>query len=252
VTYLNCLYKKGNTMKIKTTIAATAATTLALVPAAYAHVTVTPTESPADGYALLQFTGPHGCDGSSTTGIRVQIPENVPSATPQVHPGWTLSTKEGPKDEVELFGETITEGVSEVSWTADAEPLPDDYLDIFSIEVKLPAGEGEQIAFPVIQTCQKGETRWIEVAGPGETEEDLESPAPVVALTAPAEDAHGGGGADAVEGSEEHDAGTETETAAEPEEDDGGSDGLAIAGLVLGGLGLITGGTALARSRSNA
>jgi uncharacterized protein YcnI len=237
-------------MRIKTTLVAAAIATVAMAPAAYAHVTVTPTEAPADGSAMLEFTVPHGCDGSSTTGIRVQIPENVPSATPGVHPGWTLTTKEGPKDEVELFGETITEGVSEVSWTADEEPLPDEYLDVFMIEVKLPAAEGEQVAFPVIQTCEKGETRWIEIAGPGETEEDLESPAPVVTLTAPAADAHGGGGADSVEGEDEHAEGAEA--TAEPEDDDGGSDGLAIAGLVVGGLGLITGGTALARSRKGA
>ena len=86
---------------------------------------------------------------------------------------------------------------------------------------------------------REGETRWIQIPAEGETEEDLENPAPAVTLTAE---------------EEEHDAAAEEDAAAargvrEDDDDDFASKGLGIAALVLGGLGLGAGGTALMRSR---
>ena len=46
--------------------------------------------------------------------MRIQIPPSVPTATPAVHPLWNVSTKEGKKDPVEMHGEKITSGVSEI------------------------------------------------------------------------------------------------------------------------------------------
>ena len=40
------------------------------------------------------------------------------------------------------------------------------------------------VAFPVLQTCETGSTDWSEVAAEGQTEDDLTSPAPVVAVGA--------------------------------------------------------------------
>ena len=61
-------------------------------------------------------------------------------------PSWLdVSTKEGKKDKVELHGETLTRGVSELMYTAK-QPLPPDRLDPFAISLKLPAGEeGESV-----------------------------------------------------------------------------------------------------------
>lgn len=230
-------------MRTKITIGATAALFLALTGAASAHVTIDPGEAPADGYATLQVQVPHGCDGSATKAIRVQIPESVPAVTPQVHPGWEVTTKDGPKDAVELHGETVTEGVKEVVWTAtDADPLPDGRLDLFGMSVKLPAGNaGDPVYFPTVQQCVKGETGWIQIPKPGESKDELESPAPAVILTASAGE-HGGAG-------DSHDA---TATASDDDsDDDGPSTGLVIAALVLGGLGLLTGLAALIGGRRN-
>jgi uncharacterized protein YcnI len=179
-------------MRLRTSMAAaTAVALLAAAPAA-AHVTIDPGEGPADGYATLQVQVPHGCDGSATRAIRVQIPESVPSVTPQVHPGWEVTTKDGPKDAVELHGETVTRGVEEVVWTAaDAGPLPDGRLDLFGMSVKLPAGKaGDAVYFPTVQECVKGSSGWIQIPGAGESEDDLESPAPAVMVTA-ADGGHG-------------------------------------------------------------
>jgi len=223
-------------MRITRAIALGAVASLALPAMAIAHVTVTPTEAPGDDYALLQFTVPHGCEESPTTRIRVQVPENVPTATPQTNPFWELETKQGPKEEVELFGETITEGVREVIWTRN-EPLPAHYLDTLGLQVRLPAGEEETIYFPVVQECEQGETRWIQEPGPGETSEDLEEPAPAVTLTAASAGGHG------------DTAPTGEAEATDDDDDDGAPMGLAIAGVVLGGLGLAAGGASLIRSR---
>ncbi len=212
----------------KTAATIVGVTALVLAAPAAGHVTLDPGEAPADGYATLNVQVPHGCDGSATKAIRVQIPKSVPSVTPQVHPGWEVTTKEGPKDPVELHGERVTRGVSEVVWTArDAGPLPDGRLDVFGMSVKLPAGKaGDGVYFPTLQECVKGKTAWIQIPAAGETENDLESPAPAVALTA-----------------------GETAAASSDGDDDSPSMGLVIAALVLGGLGLLTGLAALIGGR---
>jgi periplasmic copper chaperone A len=232
---------------MKKTIALVVALVALAVPGmAQAHVFIQQTEEPADGYPILDFVVPHGCDGSPTTSITVQFPESVPSVTPEAVPGWEVTTKEGPKDEVELFGETITEGVSEVTWTATGEPLADDQLLRFGAEAKLPATEGETVYFPAIQECEQGQTRWIQIPAEGEDPESLETPAPALALTAAAGDEHGG-----VSDAEGEDAPVEDEEAASSsDEDDDDGNGLAIAALVVGGLGLVTGGASLMRKRN--
>ncbi len=233
----------------KMAMAAAAVGAFALPAGAGAHVFIQEPEVPTDGFGYLDFIVPHGCDGSSTTQVTVQIPENVPSVTPEVQPGWTLETKTGPKEEVELFGETVTEGISEVTWTAEnGQELPDEQARRFWLEAKLPAGEpGESVYFPTIQTCEKGETRWIEVPAEGETEENLESPAPAVVLTEAEGEAHGDDSHsdDAATDEEADDA---VETADDSDSDDDG-DGMTIAALALGGLGFVFGGISLARSR---
>lgn len=227
---------KETQMRLRTTIAAaTAGALLAAAPAA-AHITIDPSEAPADGFATLQVQVPHGCEGSATRVVRVRIPRSVPSVTPQVHPGWEVTTEEGQKDAVELHGETVTRGVAEVVWTAaDAGPLPDGRLDLFGMSVKLPAGEaGESVYFPTVQQCVEGEDAWIQIPRGGESEDDLESPAPAIVLTAAA-GSHGGS--------------APADGTAAVADDDGPSTALVVAALVLGGLGLGAGLAALVAGR---
>jgi len=228
-------------MRVRTTMVAAAAISLVAAAPAAAHITIDPAEAPADGYATLQVQVPHGCDGSATKAIRVQIPESVPSVTPQVHPGWKVTTKDGPKDAVELHGETVTSGVKEVVWTAtDAGPLPDGRLDLFGMSVKLPVGKaGDPVYFPTVQQCVQGKSAWIQIPQAGESGEELESPAPEVTLTA-ATGEHGDSGSDSEDGAA---------AAASDSGGDGPSTGLVIAALVLGGLGLLTGLAALIGGR---
>jgi periplasmic copper chaperone A len=218
--------------------AATGVLTLTLAGTAGAHITANPGEAPSDGFATVSFQVPHGCEESPTTQVRIQIPPSVPSATPSVHPLWDVSTKEGKKNRVELHGETITRGVSEVTYTA-RQPLPPDRLDSFAISLKLPAGEeGESVYFPTIQRCEEGQTRWIQIPAEGESAEELEEPAPAVVLTA----AEGGQGGAA--GSEEDAAArpaANVQAASVSSEDEGAPMWLAITALAVGAMGLLAG-----------
>jgi uncharacterized protein YcnI len=215
----------------RTAAIAALAATLAVAPQALAHVTVSPSAASADGYALLDFTVPHGCEGSPTTSIAVKVPEGINAATPEAVPGWTVVTTmqklDPPADDG--HGGTIPERVDTVTWTGG--PLAADQLTRFGLSVRLPAAAGETLAFPVVQTCEEGETAWIETAADGERPDDLEHPAPLVTLTA-------------------------AEGAATEEADSGPSAGrvdtalgLGIGGLVLGAIGL---GVALSGRRKSA
>ena len=219
--------EQGATMKSITgrVAAASGVLTLALAGTAGAHITANPAEGPSDGFATVSFQVPHGCEESPTTQLRIQIPPSVPSATPSVHPLWDVSTKEGKKDKVELHGETITRGVSEVTYTAK-QPLP----------------------------CEKGETRWIQIPAEGENPDELEDPAPAVVLTA----AEGGPGAaasseeDAAAGQGSAQPAASVQTASVASDDDGAPMWLAITALGVGALGLLAGvgGLTAGRRRS--
>ncbi len=243
-------------MRLRTTrvAAATGALALALAGSAGAHITANPAEGPSDGYATVSFQVPHGCEESPTTQLRIKIPPSVPSVTPSVHPLWDVATKEGKKDKVELHGETITTGVSEVTYTAK-QPLPADRLDSFPISLKLPAGEeGESVYFPTLQRCEQGQTRWIQIPAEGENPDELEEPAPAVMLTA-AEGGHGGGAKDGTGGGQSADAqpAANVQTAAvDATDDEGAPVWLAVVALAVGALGLIAGigGLMAARRRS--
>ena len=119
---------------------------LALPSIASAHVVVEPKSAPAGAYQKLTFRVGHGCDHSPTTEIVVSIPKGVTSVKPQVHTGWTITTKKTGED------------VTEVSFKGG--PLDDAFMDEFGMSVKLPELAGETLVFSVVQNCQKGKSEW--------------------------------------------------------------------------------------------
>jgi len=50
---------------------------------------------------------------------------------------------------------------------------------------------GTTLFFPTIQTCESGETAWIEIPAEGQDHDDLESPAPGVTVVEGGGDDHG-------------------------------------------------------------
>jgi periplasmic copper chaperone A len=129
----------------------------------------------------------HGCEGSPTKSIRVQIPEGVIAVKPMPKPGWELTTKRGEYAQAyDYYGEKLTEGVKEVAWTAGN--LPDEWYDEFVLRVRLPDGApGTVIRFPVVQECVEDVHRWIEVPAEGQDPDSVPEPAPFVTLTQKAE-----------------------------------------------------------------
>jgi periplasmic copper chaperone A len=212
-------------MKIRAALTTVAAAFM-VVSTASAHITASPIELTA-GYTYAEFGVPHGCDGSATTRMSVKIPAGIASVKPQEVTGWTIEVKQGALLEpVSIFGDEMTEGVTEVSWAGG--PLPDSHMQRFGLSFFASESlAGKTVYFPVVQQCEKGVTRWIQI--PVDGEEPPEEPAPGIAILAAAEE-------------EEDTPAGETTAEAVPSSPDDGDDGLAVgfgvAGLVAGLLAL--------------
>src|SRR5690606_8253738 len=90
--------------------------TLAVAAPASAHVTVTASDTAAGAYTVLTFSVPHGCDGSATTRITIQMPEEVVSVTPTRNAYYGVEKKMAKLDEPieDAHGNSITERVGQV------------------------------------------------------------------------------------------------------------------------------------------
>jgi len=214
---------------------------LAAVPlAASAHVTVTPSGTAAGSYTVLTFAFSHGCEGSPTTAIAIDIPESIASVSPTLNPNYTI--------------EKVADGdrTSQVVYTA-ITPVQDGYRDTIELSLQLPEdAAGETLAFPVLQTCEVSETNWNQVAEEGE--EEPESPAPVIVVTEATGDGHGHGAATEEAASDEHGDGHAEgaeETAATSDDSDTVARVLGIGGLVVGVVGIVL-ALAARRPRSGA
>ncbi|MGH9118550.1 MAG: YcnI family protein [Acidimicrobiales bacterium] len=214
-------------------------------PAAGAHVTADKDEVAAGGFDAVTLTVPHGCEESPTIRLAVQIPDGFMSVSPQVKPGWEITTEiealDPPVDDG--HGGQITERVAVVTFTGG--PLPVGFRDTFTIGFQAPDTPGELAYFKTVQTCEQGETAWID-EWDGEGEEP-EHPAPALMLVAAEDDGHAADADDV--------AAATGEQAAAPDAagtDDGPSTGLVVAALVMGAAGLVLGGTSLVMAQRRA
>ena len=225
--------------------AATAAIALSLVSPASAHVGATVSDASAGAFTVATFSVPHGCEGSPTTKIEIQVPESVLSVTPTRNPYYDVEATIEQLDEpqTDAHGNEVTERTSSIVYTAET-PLPDGQRDTFELSFQVPDAEGEVLSFPTIQTCEKGETAWTQVPAEGQDEDELENPAPSFTILPASGEGHHG------ETAESEDSHDEAAEGAEAEDGDGSS-ALGWAGLVAGLLGLAAGGLALARTRSS-
>ncbi|QJT05173.1 YcnI family protein [Streptomyces asoensis] len=229
-----------------------AAAVLAAAGAASAHVTVHP-ESYAKGATdgVLSFRVPNEEDTASTTKVQVFLPTDHPVLGVLVHPqdGWTAKvTTTKLKTPVKTDDGTITEAVSEITWTG-GKIGAGQYEDFDVAFGQLPDDAG-QLAFKTLQTYSDGKTvRWIEEAEAGADEP--ENPAPVLKLTAAAAD-DGDSTSDTASKSTDGTDGTKSGTVQVTATDasDSTARGLGIAGLVVGVLGLAAAALAVVRTRS--
>ncbi len=161
--------------------AALAAFALAAAPAAPAHVGLEPTTAVAGSETTFTVTVPHGCAGSPTTEIAIKLPPSVRAAWPAPAPGWDLEATPAGGASGDEGGETA-QRLDIVRWSGGR--IPDGELGEFRIKLALPDDPGGIVAIPAVQTCEDGETRWIQVPGEGERADDLSEPAPTIALAA--------------------------------------------------------------------
>jgi len=139
-------------------------TLLITAPLARAHVVLAQKVAPAGSYYRAQFMVGHGCQGSPTVSVQVDIPDGVPVARPQPKPGWTLSYETGPLAEpAVVHGAQKTEGIRRVTWSGGR--LPDEQYDEFGMLLFL-ARPG-RLHLRVLQTCEKGSNDWSGVAVEG-------------------------------------------------------------------------------------
>ena len=81
-----------------------------------------------------------------------------------------------------FHGNKVSEGVKEVVWSGGK--LPDHQYDEFVISTFITDGmkPNTTLYFPVVQECEQGVSRWIDIPKEGEGHGHGKSPAPGVKL----------------------------------------------------------------------
>ena len=157
---------------------------LGAVPMAQAHVVLADPQAVAGSYYKAALRVGHGCNGSATTGITVQVPEGFQGAKPQPKAGWRLSIRRAPLTRpYASHGKTVTDDVVEISWqaaTPDAA-LPDDFFDEFVWQARLPERAGP-VWIQVLQTCAQGQNNWVDVPTSGTSIQGMKTPAALLVI----------------------------------------------------------------------
>ena len=165
-------------------LAALPAVLALMIPvAADAHVTLERQEAAIGAQYKAILRVPHGCEGSATLRVRVQVPEGLIAVKPMPKPGWTIETTKGPYAEAHPYyhGATLTEGVREIVWQGR---LADEHFDEFAFVglVAKTLKENARLFFPTVQECEKGQQAWSEIPAAGQPSRGLKHPAPSVRL----------------------------------------------------------------------
>lgn len=149
---------------------------------AQAHVTLETAQAPLGAAYKAVLRVGHGCEGAATTRLRVRIPPGVIAVKPMPKAGWRIETViEAYAQPYDHYGESLGEGVAEVSWTGS---LPDAYYDEFVFRAMLTdrLAADSDLYFPVVQECGETASRWIEIPAAGQDADSLEHPAPGLRL----------------------------------------------------------------------
>src|SRR6478735_7359034 len=103
---------------------------------ANAHVFLEGKQATVGASYKAVFAVPHGCAGSPTVKIRVQIPEGVIAAKPMPKAGWNVEAISGKyANEYDYHGSKLSEGVKEVVWSGGK--LPDHHYEEFVVSTYL-------------------------------------------------------------------------------------------------------------------
>jgi uncharacterized protein YcnI len=245
--------------RLATVAALAAAAALGLAVPAGAHVTIAADDaSRGAADSILTFRVPNEDDAAVTIKVDIKFPVKspIPSVRPAAKLGWTVTTKTVTfNPPIKTDDGTITTGVGEVvySATSPANGIGVGQFAAFQILVG-PLPNVDALTFPTVQTYSNGKTQaWVEpVVDPANLPEMA---APVLTLGAAGSESSGSGGAAgagkaplaSVAPSLPPATGPATGTASPSS--DSTARRLGAAGLVVGVLGLLVAGLAVARGR---
>lgn len=228
-------------------LAAAAALILGGAVAANAHVSIAEGPVEAGAYEILTLGVPHGCDGAATTKVAIQIPEGINAVTPTRNSLYTVEKVMEDLDTpiADSHGNEVTERVAQVVYTATT-PLPDGQRDAFELSLQIPEDAADTtLYFPTVQTCEQGETAWVQIPEEGQDGHDLDAPAPSVDVVAASASSHGhGDSTDATAEAHDEDAASAPASADQTP--------LVVTSLAVGSVGLIVAIIALLRGRKKA
>ncbi len=236
-------------MKRSTIIAASGAAlllALAAPAAASAHVSVSPNTAPAGSYALVNIKVPNESATEVTTKVVLSLPTDTPIVSVSYVPvaGWTtqLVTETLPSP-VEVGGNTITEAITTVTWTAQpGHEISDGQLQVFPLSLG-PVPDTGSIVMTADQTYSDGN-----VVSWSDTTEGAAHPAPVLFVNdAPAGDHHDAADDDGTATDDHGDAEVHVDSSASVTAADNIARGLGIGGLALGAIGVVVAIAALRR-----
>ncbi len=237
--------------RISLIAAAGAAILLALAApaAASAHVSVAPNTASAGSYALVNIKVPNESATAVTNKVELALPTDTPILNVSYVPvaGWAAElVRETLPTPIEVGGNTITDAITKVIWTANpGSEIADGQLQVFPLSLG-PVPDTGSIVMTADQTYSDGN-----VVSWSDTGEGAKHPAPVLFINdAPTGDHHSDTGdkdaADGHDGMSDHVERDESSSSAS-----GGSDtiarGLGIGGLVIGAIGIGVATVALRR-----
>ncbi len=237
-------------MMAKVTVGAACCGALLAPAAAQAHISLHPNTIPAGAFVTLDVRVPGEQAGAYAYKVDMLVPPGFTEIDTENVPGWSvrevmqklttpIQTDEGP----------ISEEVGQIVWTGDRTKLgrlENGQFVQFPLSIAMPSNiAGQSLAFKTIQTYSNGKViHWI--GSPS-----AEYPAPTINVTAK------GGVVEEVAGGEAGPSagelpgaqGAVTPSATVASTSAGASEGLAIAALIVGALGLLTGLGALVSIR---
>lgn len=146
---------------------------------AHAHVVLSEPKAVAGSYYKATLRVTHGCNGSPTRGLVVQVPDGFQAAKPQPKTGWVIATRKAKLAKpYASHGKTVTDDVVELRWSAATQDaaLPDEQFDEFAFMGRLPAQAGP-LWVKVLQSCENGQSDWSDIPAQGTSTRGLKSPA---------------------------------------------------------------------------
>jgi uncharacterized protein YcnI len=236
-------------MKSKKVAVALAAGALLAPACAQAHISLHPNTIPAGAFATLDVRVPGEQEGAYVKKVDVLFPQGFTGVDYENVPGWSTKVIEAKlATPLKEDGETIDTEVSQIvwTWTGPLGKVENGQFIQFPLSLAIPEdATGRALEFRTVQTYSNGHAvHWISPSL------SAEHPSPRINVTAK------GGAIQDIAGDEAGPQAGQTaasSTTSAPavvkQASSGASEGLGVAALILGALGLIAGLAALAASR---